>query len=140
MGQLSLQCTSSNILSSNTSRNSVGSTTANNNLGAWSTLDGDLLSTLTPMLQSHVTSALGVDLVDEGRKVIAKSMEEKGNDNKKPVITIHQVRWIVCVIYFIHVYLWRGVRMHILLIILRASNIHSSSPLFSQLMIINYSG
>jgi len=43
------------------------------------------------MLQSHVTSALGIDLVDEGRKVIAKSMEEKGNDNKKPVITIHQV-------------------------------------------------
>ena len=91
LGQLSLHCTSSNVPSSNTSRNSVGSTANNNNLGAWSTLDGDLLSTLTPMLQSHVTSALGIDLVDEGRKVIAKSMEEKGNDNKKPVITIHQV-------------------------------------------------
>lgn len=91
MGQLSLHCTSSNIPSSNTSRNSVGSTNNNNNFGDWSTLDGDLLSTLTPMLQSHVTSALGIDLVDEGRKVIAKSMEEKGNDNKKPVITIHQV-------------------------------------------------
>ena len=101
LSQLSLHCCTSSSSNNNTTTNS---TKSNNNvsLGAWSTIDGDLLATLTPMLQSHVTSALGIDLVGEGRNVIAKSMEgENGNGKKKkngggggkrPVITIQQVR------------------------------------------------
>eukprot|EP00584_Thalassiosira_punctigera_P002031 CAMPEP_0172528242 /NCGR_PEP_ID=MMETSP1067-20121228/2692_1 /TAXON_ID=265564 ORGANISM="Thalassiosira punctigera, Strain Tpunct2005C2" /NCGR_SAMPLE_ID=MMETSP1067 /ASSEMBLY_ACC=CAM_ASM_000444 /LENGTH=1791 /DNA_ID=CAMNT_0013312123 /DNA_START=38 /DNA_END=5413 /DNA_ORIENTATION=+ len=60
------------------------------NLGAWASVDGDLLATLTPMLQRHVKSALGVDLIGEGRRVIAKSMEATGKKNRRPVITINQ--------------------------------------------------
>jgi hypothetical protein len=67
--------------------------------GAWSSLDGDALSTLTAMLRSHVTSALGVDLVGEGRDVVARCAEAHGDvaaDNggrrgMRPAITIHQV-------------------------------------------------
>ena len=103
LSQLSLHCCTSSSYSSNNTT-ITNNTKANNNvsLGEWSTIDGDLLATLTPMLQSHVTSALGIDLVGEGRNVIAKSMEgENGNGNKKknggkrPVITIQQVRCMI---------------------------------------------
>lgn len=90
LGQLSLHCTASASNYNNaSSKNKV------NYLGAWSSLDGDLLATLTPMLQAHVISALGIDLVGEGRQVIAKSMEVAaatgGGSKKRPVITVHQV-------------------------------------------------
>lgn len=65
------------------------------NIGIWSSLTDDLLSTLIPMLRSHVVSALGIDLVGEGRDVIMKSMddfsENKRENGKKQTITIHQV-------------------------------------------------
>ena len=109
--QLSLHCTSSSSSTSTTSSSNIYSSSRSRsnktNLGAWSTIDGDVLSTLTPMLQVHVTSALGIDLVGEGRSVIAQSMENAGdglqqkNKNKegnngrrspsRPAITIHQV-------------------------------------------------
>ena len=69
-----------------------GNSSADNLLGAynaWTALDGDLVSSLTPMLQVHVKSAVGIDLVGEGREVIRQSMERKDDG---PVITIHQVR------------------------------------------------
>ena len=109
--QLSLHCTSSSSSTSTTSSSNIYSSSRSNNnntnLGAWSTIDGDVLSTLTPMLQVHVTSALGIDLVGEGRSVIAQSMEnagdgllqqkknKEGNNGRRspsrPAITIHQV-------------------------------------------------
>lgn len=67
-----------------------GNSSADNLLGAynaWTALDGDLVSSLTPMLQVHVKSAVGIDLVGEGREVIRQSMERKDDG---PVITIHQ--------------------------------------------------
>ena len=67
--------------------------------GAWSSLDGDALSTLAAMLRSHVTSALGVDLVGEGRDVVARCAEvdvdaaasNGGKRGRRPAITVHQV-------------------------------------------------
>ena len=126
--QLSLHCTSSSSSSStstSTSSNIYSSSRSNNktNLGAWSTIDGDVLSTLTPMLQVHVTSALGIDLVGEGRSVIAQSMENAGdglqqkNKNKeggnngrrspsRPVITIHQVSILFFIINALYYYVF----------------------------------
>lgn len=68
-------------------------------MGDWATLDGDLLSSLTPMLQAHVVSAVSVDLVGEGREVVSKYTEASSNPDKHsgPVITIHQVR---CIYYY----------------------------------------
>ena len=92
LSQLSLHCTPPMNHKSN--RN-MGNNNANNNnsmnLGAWASLDGDLLAALTPMLQCHVKSALGIDLVGEGRNVISQCMQG-GEKNGRPVITIHQVR------------------------------------------------
>ena len=106
--QLSLHCTSSSTSTSSSNIYSSSRSRSNKtNLGAWSTIDGDVLSTLTPMLQVHVTSALGIDLVGEGRSVIAqlenagdglqqKNKNKEGGNNgrrspSRPVITIHQV-------------------------------------------------
>ena len=58
-----------------------------------------LLSTLAAMLRSHVTSALGVDLVGEGRDVVARCAEvdvdaaasNGGKRGRRPAITVHQV-------------------------------------------------
>lgn len=86
LSSLSQHCTTT------TSVLCFGNSSADNLLGAynaWTALDGDLVSSLTPMLQVHVKSAVGIDLVGEGREVIRHSMEGK---NDGPVITIHQVR------------------------------------------------
>lgn len=66
-----------------------------NMVGNWAKLDGDLLASLTPMLQEHVVSAVAVDLVGEGRDVISKYMEASSHsiENGGPAITIHQVRY-----------------------------------------------
>jgi len=97
LGQLSLHCASSSAGGCSASSNDNNNSCSTNkvNLGAWSSLDGDLLAALTPMLQAHVISALGIDLVGEGRNVISKSMEVAGqaggkNGQKRPVITVHQ--------------------------------------------------
>mmetsp|Transcript_29228 Transcript_29228/g.60734 ORF Transcript_29228/g.60734 Transcript_29228/m.60734 type:complete len:1733 (-) Transcript_29228:882-6080(-) len=63
-----------------------------NMVGNWAKLDGDLLASLTPMLQEHVVSAVAVDLVGEGRDVISKYMEASSHliENGGPAISIHQ--------------------------------------------------
>ena len=43
------------------------------------------------MLQCHVKSALGIDLVGEGRRVISEAMEAQAEKNGRPVISLHQV-------------------------------------------------
>jgi len=88
LGQLSLVCNSSPVVTTNS--NSIDINSIGNSDGVWSSLGEDLLSTLTPMLRTHVISALGIDLVGEGRNVITKSMED-GENKKKSTITIAQV-------------------------------------------------
>lgn len=98
LSQLSLLCTSGFSTVTNNSNNN------NNNGGMkqqsyyqssqWASIDGDLLSSLTPMLRAHVTSAMRVDLIGEGVGVIANTIKAESSPEKKtgPVITIHQVR------------------------------------------------
>lgn len=88
LGQLSLVCNSAPVVT--TSSNCIGSNSIGNSDEVWSSLGEDLLSTLTPMLRTHVLSALGIDLVGEGRNVITKSMED-GENGKKSTIPILQV-------------------------------------------------
>lgn len=57
--------------------------------GAWCAVDGDSLATLVPMLQSHVKSAIGIDLVREGRGVISRMNEER--ESGRPAISVQQV-------------------------------------------------
>ena len=108
LSQLSLLCTTT-VGNGNASSSSPGNGgkfspefygSAIKSSGDWASLDGDLLASLTPMLQTHVASAVGIDLVGEGRDVIVKSMEAETNPEKNtgPVITIHQVslECIVC--------------------------------------------
>lgn len=97
LGRLSLHCTPVATVDVGAGNDNGGVVTKVSKTGAWSSLDGDVLSTLTPMLRSHVTSALGVDLVAEARDVVARSMEADaaaengGKCDKRPVITVHQV-------------------------------------------------
>jgi hypothetical protein len=56
----------------------------------WSTIEGDTLVSLTGMLQTHVVSGVGMDLVGEGRNVV--KWRENGGDG--PVISVQQV--IIC--------------------------------------------
>lgn len=98
LSQLSLLCTSGFSTATTTNNNN------NNNNGGmkqsycqssqWASVDGDLLSSLTPMLRAHVTSAMRVDLIGEGVGVIANTIKAESSPEKKtgPVITIHQVR------------------------------------------------
>lgn len=88
LGQLALHCTGEAGVRCDGSAPRRATTSY---LGAWASLDGDLLATLAPMLQRHVKSALAIDLVGEGRGVLARSLEASGNKNKRPVITINQV-------------------------------------------------
>ena len=99
LSQLSILCTSgfSTVTNNNSNNN-------NNNGGMkqqsyyqssqWASIDGDLLSSLTPMLRAHVTSAMRVDLIGEGVGVITNTIKAESSPEKKtgPVITIHQVR------------------------------------------------
>ena len=99
LSQLSLLCTSG-FSTATTTNNNINS----NNGGMkqqsyyqssqWASVDGDLLSSLTPMLRAHVTSAMRVDLIGEGVGVIANTIKAESSPEKKtgPVITIHQVR------------------------------------------------
>ncbi len=68
-----------------------------NQVGNWAKLDGDLLASLTSMLQEHVLSAVAVDLVGEGRDVISNYTDalSHSTENRRPAITIHQVRYFV---------------------------------------------
>ncbi|KAL7534879.1 hypothetical protein ACHAXR_010105 [Thalassiosira sp. AJA248-18] len=88
LSQLSMHCIASGSIASNNS--SMKNRTTSSSLGDWASVDGDLLASLTPMLQSHVKSAVNVDLVGEGRRVISQCMEAQGDKNGRPVITIHQ--------------------------------------------------
>ena len=101
LGQLFLisnSASSSTSAATNSNNNNNNNTTVNNSdFGVWSSLGEDLLSTLTPMLRTHVISASGIDLVGEGRNVITRLMmeedgaEKKKNNGIKPTITILQV-------------------------------------------------
>lgn len=85
LGQLTLVCNSSAaVASTGSTGNDIG------HPGVWSTLGEDLLSTLTPMLRTHVISASGIDLVSEGRNAITRS-DEDGETKKTRAITIVQV-------------------------------------------------
>lgn len=53
----------------------------------WREVEGDTLVTLTGMLQIHVGSGVGIDLVGEGRNVVMCNKEGGG-----PVISVQQVR------------------------------------------------
>eukprot|EP00804_Cyclotella_cryptica_P016499 CCRYP_004721-RA/>CCRYP_004721-RA protein AED:0.03 eAED:0.03 QI:72/1/1/1/0.85/0.75/8/2037/1257 len=52
----------------------------------WSTLDPDLVVSLTSMLQVHVAAGIGIDMVSEGRSVVLRGMEVGGG----PVISVQQ--------------------------------------------------
>ena len=52
----------------------------------WNEVEGDTLLTLTGMLQLHIGSGVGIDLVGEGRNVV---LMRKGDG---PVISVQQVR------------------------------------------------
>ncbi len=76
-------------------------------LSSWASLDYDLLSTLTPMLTTHIKSAIGVDLIGEGRKVMGggggrgeqqQQLEKGGVGGGGPVITIHQVSSLLLIV------------------------------------------
>ena len=92
LGRLSLHCVPVKLADID------GGTSRMSKMGAWCAIDADVLSTLTPLLRSHVMSALGVDLVGEGRGVITRSIETDASEDtnggkrgKRPVITINQV-------------------------------------------------
>ena len=99
LGQLFLisnSASSSTSAATNSNNNNNNTTVDNSDYGVWSSLGEDLLSTLTPMLRTHVISASGIDLVGEGRYVITRLMmeedgEKKKNNGIKPTITILQV-------------------------------------------------
>ncbi|KAL9191509.1 hypothetical protein ACHAXT_001215 [Thalassiosira profunda] len=87
LGQLALHCASSS-----TTTHGSNATFGNGgklNLGAWASLDGDTLASLAPMLRAHVVSAAGIDLVGEGRDVIVRHAEARG-EGGRPAITINQ--------------------------------------------------
>lgn len=93
LGRLSLHCAPVTLADID------GDSSRMSKMGAWCAIDADVFSTLTPLLRSHVTSALGVDLVGEGRGVITRSIETNTSEDtnggrkcgKRPVITINQV-------------------------------------------------
>lgn len=92
LGRLSLHCVPVTLADID------GGTSRMSKMGAWCAIDADVLSTLTPLLRSHVMSALGVDLVGEGRGVITRSIETDASEDtnggkrgKRPVIMINQV-------------------------------------------------
>ena len=102
LGRLSLHCAPVAI------SDIEGGTSRMSKMGAWCALDADVLSTLTPLLRSHVTTALGVELVGEGRGAIIRSIETDASEDtnggkrgKRPVITINQVRveYNICRLY-----------------------------------------
>jgi hypothetical protein len=97
LSQLSLLCTSgfSTATTINNNNNNGGMKQQSYYQSSqWASVDGDLLSSLTPMLRAHVTSAMRVDLIGEGVGVIANTIKAESSPEKKtgPVITIHQVR------------------------------------------------
>ena len=98
LSQLSLLCTSgfSTATTNNSNNNNNGGMKQQSycQSSQWASVDGDLLSSLTPMLRAHVTSAMRVDLIGEGVGVIANTIKAESSPEKKtgPVITIHQVR------------------------------------------------
>ena len=55
----------------------------------WNEVEGDTLLTLTGMLQLHVGSGVGIDLVGEGRNVVLMRNNGEGDG---PVISVQQVR------------------------------------------------
>ena len=76
-------------------------------LSSWASLDYALLSTLTPMLTTNIKSAIGVDFVGEGRKVMGggggrgeqqQQLEKGGAGGGGPVITIHQVSSLLLIV------------------------------------------
>ncbi len=96
LSQLSLLCTSgfSTATTNNNNNNGGMGQQSYYQSSQWASVDGDLLSSLTPMLRAHVTSAMRVDLMGEGVGVIANTIKAESSPEKKtgPVITIHQVR------------------------------------------------
>lgn len=86
LGQLLLLCNPSSGISTAANKGCVSTRDS----GVWSSLEECLISTLSPMLRAHVKSAVGVDLVSEGRNVILRSEEKNENEKAQPT-TILQV-------------------------------------------------